>query len=166
MCVFTSAHACVCENVCVSLGTVSFVGRLATSKAASHVTAGDRDLAGLWDEWNVHICVFVFLCECVSLHTVNAYCEVMSELRHVQISLSPGQSFPIAALDQGAWVKPWTRSDGVWKNLSQNNYNLSKYQTHGCSFPLRSVLLALSSGQTSQAKAPFYVVTLRKKISV
>lgn len=33
--------------VCVSLGTVSFVGKLATSKAASHVTAGDRDLAGL-----------------------------------------------------------------------------------------------------------------------
>ncbi len=42
---------CVCVRVlcvlCVSLGTGSFVGRLATSKAASHDTAGDRDLAGL-----------------------------------------------------------------------------------------------------------------------
>lgn len=95
------------------------------------------------------MCVFisarVCVCECVfHCKLCRQACSIMhihSECAHVrwcqgldvQLSLSRVQSFPTAALDQRAWVKRWTWSGEVWKNLDRNNYNLSKYQTHACS---------------------------------
>lgn len=88
---FTSARACVCENVCVSLGTGSFVGTAGHFKG-SRPRYSCRDLAGLQGMSGtcISVCTVwtrVCVCECVFLHHVYAYCGVMSELRHVQISL-------------------------------------------------------------------------------
>lgn len=160
-CVCLCQSPCVCVCMC-SLGAVSRVGRAATSKAAGHVTAGDRDLAGLYKMSGERGVVPMCLCVCVLFHNVYAYwvrsCVVMSVLRHVQISFRLVQSFPIAALDQRAWVKPWTLSNRVWKNLAGIITTKFKYQEHACPFLLCSVPLAHSSGQTWWTNATFFLM--------
>lgn len=137
-CVFTSAHSVL---VCVC-------------KRASHICSWWQRFS--WtDDDERKVCVPVRL---TVLYTPQC---ILSALMRGDVrattcrSASTVQSFPVAALDQRALVKPWTWTSWVWKNLSQNNYNLSKYQRHACSFQLCSVFLPLSRGRTRQAEAPF-----------
>lgn len=54
---------------------LSSVGRLATSKAASHDTAGDGDLAGLWKMSGMCISVCMYVCVCVFYPIMYMYIE-------------------------------------------------------------------------------------------
>lgn len=150
-------------EVCVYLGPLC--ARVCVCKRVSHIAAGDTDSAGLLMMSGRCVCLYVWLC-CTPQCTLSVLMRGDVRAKTCR-SASTVQSFPVAALDQRALVKPWTWTSWVWKNLSQNNYNLSKHQRHACSFQLCSVFLALSRGQTRQAEAPFFnVVIPRKKISV
>lgn len=128
---------CVYLSLCLCVCLVSFTRYCKLCRQAGHFK-GRQPCYSWWrgfgwtaeDEWNVYICVHAFLC--VAPHNVHMHIECAHDVRAKTCAdLSAVHSFPIAALDQRAWVKPWTWSNGVWKNLSRNNYNLSKY--HACS---------------------------------
>lgn len=133
------------------------------SKPANHITAGDNDSVGLTNvEWNVYVCVCCTQ-QCICISSVFLCADLRGKLCR---TASTVQLFPMAALHQRTLVKPWNWISWLWKNLRQDNYNLSKHQAHACSSLPCSGFWPSTVDMWGRQRHRFHVVTPRKKILV